>query len=389
MPTRINLPPLTRATIVVELCLSLIAGALRYSAWVSRAALNNNAPLGSPPPEFLASTRIQYLTVVPALSIIYPWTLLTASFVEANIFTLVITLATFFYGGKYLERAWGGNEFAKFLGVVSVGSNAVALAIYVFWYAATGNVERNFTSINGGVAFQAGFLVAFKQLVPEHTVTLFKGMIKMRVKHFPAIFLLLTFVSGLIIGTDVAAILAINGFITSWIYLRFFKKQYVDLSTTQPATLRGDASETFAFAHFFPDSLYPFISPVTNAVYDLAVAIRLCTPFTDEDVQAGNHRVAQTSGSTGGFAGILGPPGGRISAARQEAERRRALALKVLDQRLHAATTMSAGRPGGSVGGEMLGGTSFTQEDGDRDVGVGRNGGAASSNAAGQSGGQS
>src|SRR6218665_4109647 len=107
MPTRINLPPLTRAIIVVELCLSLIAGALRYRAWVSWAAANSNSgPLGSPPPEFLASTWIQYLTVVPALSIIYPWTLVTASFVEANIFTLIITLATLFYGGKYLERAW-------------------------------------------------------------------------------------------------------------------------------------------------------------------------------------------------------------------------------------------------------------------------------------------
>ncbi|RVD82292.1 uncharacterized protein DFL_006722 [Arthrobotrys flagrans] len=362
MATRINLPPLTRAIIVVELCLSLIAGALRYSAWVSRAAANNNAaPLGSPPPEFLASTRIQYLTVVPALSIIYPWTLVTASFVEANIFTLVITLATFFYGGKYLERAWGGREFAKFLGVVCVVSNVVALGIYVIWYAVTGNIERNFTSICGGVAFQAGFLVAFKQLVPEHTVTLFKGLIKMRVKHFPALFLLFTFISGLIIGTDVAAILAINGFFASWIYLRFFKKQYVDLSASQPTSLRGDASETFAFAHFFPDRMYPFISPITNTVYTACVAMKLCTPFSDEDVQAGNHRVvAQSTAGVGGFAGILGPPGGRLSAARQEAERRRALALKVLDQRLQAATTV-----GGRSGGEVLGGTSFTPEEGE------------------------
>ncbi|EPS45028.1 hypothetical protein H072_1032 [Dactylellina haptotyla CBS 200.50] len=380
MPVRINLPPLTRAIIVVELCFSLIAGALRYSAWVSRAALDNNAPLGSPPPEFLASTRIQYLTVVPALSIIYPWTQVTASFVEANIFTLVITLATFFYGGKYLERAWGGREFAKFLGVVSVGSNVIALAIYVIWYAISSNVERNFTSISGGVALQAGFLVAFKQLVPEHTVTLFKGVIKMRVKHFPALFIFFNLLSGLIIGTDVAAILAINGFLTSWIYLRFYKKQYVDLSSSQPVSLRGDASETFAFAHFFPDSLYPFISPITNTIYGLAVAVKLCIPFTDEDVQAGNSRVAASSANAGGFAGILGPPGGRLSAARQEAERRRALALKVLDQRLHAATTM-AGRPGGNGSAEMLGGTSFTPEDGD--MGVRPSGAAGASNGPG------
>ncbi|KAF3933322.1 hypothetical protein ABW19_dt0201758 [Dactylella cylindrospora] len=367
MPPRINLPPLTRAIIVIDLCLSLIAGALRYSAWVSRAALGDTAPAGSTPPELLASSQIQYLTVVPALSIIYPWTLATAAFVEANIFTLVITSATFFYGGKYLERAWGSREFAKFLGVVGVGSNLVALVIYVGWYAVTKDVNVNFTSINGGVAFQAGFLVAFKQLVPEHTITLFKGVIKMRVKHFPALFLLSTFISGVILGTDVAAILAINGFLISWTYLRFYKKQYVDLSTTQPTSLRGDASETFAFAHFFPDSLYPFISPVTNAVYNLAVSLKICTPFTDDDIQAGNNRVAQANSV--GLGGILGAAGGRISAARQEQERRRALALRVLDQRLHAAT---AGKPGG----EVLGGTSFTPEEGEMGGGS-RSGGAS------------
>jgi hypothetical protein len=38
------------------------------------------------------------------------------------------------------------------------------------------------TTICGGVALQAGFLVAFKQLVPEHTVTIAKGIIRVRVK---------------------------------------------------------------------------------------------------------------------------------------------------------------------------------------------------------------
>lgn len=107
--------------------------------------------------------------------------------------------------------------------------------------------------------------------------------------------------------------------------------------------------------------MYPFISPITNTVYTACVAMKLCTPFSDEDVQAGNHRVvAQSTAGVGGFAGILGPPGGRLSAARQEAERRRALALKVLDQRLQAATTV-----GGRSGGEVLGGTSFTPEEGE------------------------
>jgi hypothetical protein len=103
-----------------------------------------------------------------------------------------------------------------------------------------------FTTICGGVALQAGFLVAFKQLVPEHTVTLFKGIVKVRVKHFPSLFLLVNTLSGPIFGTDVAAILAWLGFLSSWTYLRFYKRSFPDLGSSQAPSLKGDASEIFA-----------------------------------------------------------------------------------------------------------------------------------------------
>jgi hypothetical protein len=103
-----------------------------------------------------------------------------------------------------------------------------------------------FTTICGGVALQAGFLVALKQLVPEHNVTLFKGIIKIRVKHFPSLFLLVNSLSGLIFGTDVAAVLAWLGFLSSWTYLRFYKRSFPDLGSNQAPSLKGDASEIFA-----------------------------------------------------------------------------------------------------------------------------------------------
>ena len=87
---------------------------------------------------------VPYLTVVPALSAAYPWTLVTSTFVEQNIFTLAITLATLFYGGKYLERAWGSAEFVKFLFVVAAVPNVLASAVYVLWFAVSGNVVRSY-----------------------------------------------------------------------------------------------------------------------------------------------------------------------------------------------------------------------------------------------------
>ncbi|KAK5053364.1 hypothetical protein LTR16_010755, partial [Cryomyces antarcticus] len=128
--------------------------------------------------------------------------------------------------------------------------NLLAFGTYTLWFMLAQSEARASTSINGGVAIQAAFLVAFKQLVPEHTVAVFRGLVRMRVKHFPALFLLANTLSGVVFGTDTALFLAWYGVLTSWTYLRFYR-------TTPSAgdggpALRGDASETFAFAHFFP-----------------------------------------------------------------------------------------------------------------------------------------
>ena len=193
--------------------------------------------------------------------------------------------------------------------------------------------------IQGSVALQGAFLVAFKQLVPEHTVTILKGVIKIRVKHFPAIFLAANTISGFVIGTDTALVLAWAGFLTSWTYLRFFKKQ-ADLSGTDigGAMIKGDASETFAFAYFWPDAVQPPIAAVADGVYNALVAIHVLTPFSAEDVETSN--VQATARGEGGLPSLLNQAGrrGGGSGKREEAERRRALALKALDQRLHAAT---------------------------------------------------
>ena len=197
--------------------------------------------------------------------------------------------------------------------------------------------------IQGSVALQGAFLVAFKQLVPEHTVTILKGAIKIRVKHFPAIFLGANTISGFVIGTDTALVLAWAGFFTSWTYLRFFKKQ-ADLSgtDTEGSSIKGDASETFAFAYFWPDVVQPPIAAVADGVYNALVAIHILTPFSAEEVETSN--VQATARGEGGLPSLLNQAGrrGGGSGKREEAERRRALALKALDQRLHAATASKA-----------------------------------------------
>jgi hypothetical protein len=147
----------------------------------------------------------------------------------------------------------------------------------------------------------------------------------MRVPRFPLLHLALVTVLTLTPVLSAASLLlAVSGLLTSWTYLRFYKTVFPDLDSSQPTALRGDASETFAFAEFFPGPVKPVVAAFADQVFNVLVAIKICTPFSQAEVSAaqGNNYLPR------------GVPGG----VRAEAERRRALALKALDQRLHAAT---------------------------------------------------
>ncbi|KAF2405032.1 DUF1751-domain-containing protein [Trichodelitschia bisporula] len=320
---RINLPPLTRSLLVTLIAFSLINALLQPVRSTALGAITRKGH-GSP-----------YLCLVPGKSFKYPWTFVSASFVEQNVFGLLVTGLTLFYGGRYLERAWTSSEFAKFIAFASLVPNVLCFLLYVFFYTVSSSGRAINTTIQGGIPLQAAFLVAFKQLVPEHTVSIMRGVLRMRVKHFPALFLLANTISGVLFGTETAMFLSWIAFLESWVYLRYFKVSplLTSAATNDGLTIRGDASDTFAFAYFFPEPLHTPITAVSDQVYNLLVALRVCTPFSADDIESGNEQAVARA--EGGLPTIMTSRG---SGRREEAERRRALALKALDQRLHAAS---------------------------------------------------
>lgn len=213
------------------------------------------------------------------------------------------------------------------------------------------------TSIAGTIPLQIGFLVAFSQLVPAHTVTLFRGIISLRVPRFPLLYLGVVLLLSLTpLLTLASFLLATFGFLTSWAYLRFYKAVFPDLDASQaPYSLRGDASETFAFAEFFPGPAKPLVAAISDQVFNVLVAMRLCTPFSAAEVSAA---AAGAGGAGGSGAGYHGHRGAAPGSARAEAERRRALALKALDQRLHAATAVRGATPAAGPTSSTIGGSS-------------------------------
>lgn len=190
----------------------------------------------------------------------------------------------------------------------------------------------------------------------------------MRVKHFPAIFLLANTISGIVLGTETAMFLAWFGFFTAWVYLRFYRisPSLSSAATGDGSVIKGDASDTFAFAHFFPEAAQAPISGVADQVYNTLVTLKICTPFSAEEIDAGNDQASARA--EGGLPSIMNPNsrGGKGGATRAEAERRRALALKALDQRLHAAAARAPAPattvPSASAPSATLGETNYEPE---------------------------
>lgn len=129
MAFRVNIPPVTRLCLVSLLTVSLLYNIARWR----QISTSGNPTVETGP------ILVPYLTLVPSRFLFYPWTLLCATFVEQNIFTVLLNLATLFYGGKYLERAWSSREFAKFILTVALVPNVAIVPFYLLWAAIRGS----------------------------------------------------------------------------------------------------------------------------------------------------------------------------------------------------------------------------------------------------------
>lgn len=138
---RINLPPLTRALLLVIVSLSALNAVLRTNKW--RSSLDANPSAGTVG-NYLSSPRwaIPYLVFIPTKSIRYPWTALTGPLVENNVVSLAISGSVVFFGGRYLERAWGSKEFGKFVLFVTMIPSIVTFFIYAAWHAVVGHTPE-------------------------------------------------------------------------------------------------------------------------------------------------------------------------------------------------------------------------------------------------------
>lgn len=143
MAPRLTLPPpLTRGLLLALLLLSALNAALRFQKW--RVSSTPAEQTNTAPSTYLSSPQwaIPYLVLIPTQSISYPWTFLTSALIENNIVSLVISSAVVWFGGKYLERAWGRQEFAKFVLFVTMVPSITTFFLYALWHGLTGSAPQ-------------------------------------------------------------------------------------------------------------------------------------------------------------------------------------------------------------------------------------------------------
>lgn len=266
-------------------------------------------------------TAVAYLTLVPGTSLFFPWTFATSALVEISIIELIISLLVIPASLAYFERLWGTVETLKFIIVCVTGPNIIGCAFNWIEFAVTRNADLFLYGMeyHGQMALFISLLVSFTQVIPEHQVQIL-GFIKARVKRLPMAYLTFSTIMTLL-GFQSPYILIQFGWFVSWIYLRFYKRSVGD--SLGGVVSYGDRSETFALTSWFPPFLHTPLSMLGNTVYKLATRFHLLPTSVPHDIESG------------GYSQV---PGG----ARAEAERRRALALKALDQRL---ANSSSGSP--------------------------------------------
>lgn len=247
-----------------------------------------------------------------------------------------------------MERIWGPMELIRFSLIVIVISNVIAWFLALVLFVVTrGEMQMYGIQYHGLEALQTAFLVAFAQLIPEHQIQ-FKGRFKVRVRDLPMLYV--TFSNVIcVLGYPSPFILIQFGWLIGWGYLRFFQ--------IHDGGVRGDRSETFSLVQWFPPFMHKPVTFISNTLYGIFVKVGVIEPWQYSAL--GDVELGVGSGLPSMNVGISGmastPGGGGAGSTRAEAERRRAMALKALDQRVKAGAqgnnTTSAGSNGSAASG--------------------------------------
>ncbi|KAJ1862130.1 hypothetical protein LPJ73_000840 [Coemansia sp. RSA 2703] len=312
-----ELPPATKATMGLTSLLSVGTMVARWRAedWATQ----------------WDSDPARFVQLRTGLVTRYPWTLATTTFVEPNVLLLLYGLCMLATVGRFLEQQWGTRGYLQFLLVLSLVPTLVAMAaLFLLSFVRDDQTVLYSVAVGGLAGVLSGFTVGLKQLAPDYTVKVFRGALALRVNDLPGLYTLVFPILFTLLGQPGGVLLVNLGFFVAFVFLRFYRRS---------GSVRGDRSAAFAFCSFFPEFAQPVVRRISDVVYRVAVACGLITSeegYLQQDVGLGSLDVRVEGPAQ--FADleevVAEDQPAEGLAAEAEAERRRALATKVLDMRL-------------------------------------------------------
>ena len=221
----------------------------------------------------------------------------------------------------YFERIWTLKELLEMNLVTSLAVLPTLLTLELQYFT-LGYDGLIFDSLSGPMGLFGGYLIAFKQQVPEHKLNLFQ-IVSIRTKNIASVLLIVFSIVNILNTTlnwhdfqfssslNGSYFLYLYGMIVSWVYLRFFKWK---------DGIKGDRSEAFSFISFLPEFTHPFLKPISNSIYQYMVKIGLMTPIQPGRVGPLDEPVSRPTPIPG--------------SDESERERKRALGLKALESKM-------------------------------------------------------
>mmetsp|Transcript_50843 Transcript_50843/g.82199 ORF Transcript_50843/g.82199 Transcript_50843/m.82199 type:complete len:349 (+) Transcript_50843:54-1100(+) len=267
----------------------------------------------------------------------YIWNVFTAGFFNNSIVLALVMAIAFLVMGRFLVPAWGSIELLRFMFFANLFTGIIIFFSQIIYYMCTFNYKYLEAPISGGWPLLAAFLVTIKQRLPDEMLAVNgQPLGALCARDLPAILVLVA--AGLsFFGVAPIFIQSVCGAYFGWLYLRFLQRA--------GGGMRGDQSEHMAFIVFFPPALRPLMQVVSSFAHK-AVCGKTMQMLLDDLPLAHPSAVAGLPPGVfrGGFTGLVSDsaPPSNIPAPplpgsdQADAERRRARALKSLEERLRS-----------------------------------------------------
>ncbi|XP_003737728.1 transmembrane protein 115 [Galendromus occidentalis] len=250
------------------------------------------------------------------------WTLFTHCFFENSILMLIGDIVAITLCGKLVEPLWGNAEVLLFYCVVNVSTAFLSVVYFILLYWFTGQAIYLFNiEIHGMAGYTAAIIVAVKQLMPDNVLVALPKIGKLRNRNMPLTVLalsILLYTIGML--RPPYPVMYLSGTLSSWLYLRFWQ--------AHSNGSKGDIADHFCFASFFPNVLQPPVAVICNAIFEFFVKVGVCRRPARKFTMANSAPsiAINMPGSSSGLSAANSPA--------DDAERRKQLALKALNERL-------------------------------------------------------